>query len=76
MSLSKDRLGNKWADRIIAIMGDDAPNTADEAGLRTLMKALADEDIFEYVTNAVVTTAVPGITTGPSSAVGTGGIAS
>lgn len=54
MSLSKDRLGNALADRVITIMGGSAPGAADETELRTLMKALADEIIKEFIANAVI----------------------
>lgn len=61
MSLDKDRLGNGMADAVIAIMGT-TPVGADDAALRVLMKALADEIIIEIKTNMVGagTTAVAG----------------
>jgi len=75
MSLDKDRLGNAYADRVIAIMGGGAPGAADEAELRTLMKALADETVKEITANAIVTTTVTGtLPVGPVAAAGTGGV--
>lgn len=73
MPLSETRLGNKMADAVIALTSP-APIGEDVTELRTLMKALAKEIIDEFIANAIVVTAVPGISTGPSSAVGTGGI--
>ncbi len=82
MSLDKERLGNGMADAVIAIMGADAPGSADEAQFRILMKALADEIIKEFVNNAVVNTALtvasvtlvtPGVgVSGPGTGTGTG----
>lgn len=77
MSLNKDRLGNALADRIITIMGVNAPGAADEATFRTTMTALADEIIKEFIANAVVATTVTGtLPDGAVNASGTGGIAS
>jgi len=52
MSLSGDRLGNKFADAIIVIMGASSPIAADETSLRTLMKALGNEIVDEFKNNA------------------------
>ena len=77
MSLDKDRLGNAYADRVIAIMGANAPGAADEADLRIIMKALADETIKEIIANAVVSTTVTGtLPVGPVAATGLGSVTS
>jgi len=61
MALSKDRLGDKWADFVLTLL-PSAPTTADETSLRTLMKGLANEDIIEYIGFADVTVSSTGAT--------------
>jgi len=48
MSLDKDRLGDDMADKVVALM-PGSPVSADEASLRTLMKALAEAIVDEIV---------------------------
>lgn len=78
MALDKDRLGNAIADRVIATMATP-PGAGDEASLRTLMKAIADEVIKEFKNNALVNVNVasvsavtPGVgVSGPGTGTGT-----
>ena len=53
MSLDKDRLGDDMADKVLALM-PSSPVAADEAGLRTLMKAIAEAIVDEIQTNSEV----------------------
>ena len=46
MSLDKDRLGDDMADKVLALM-PSSPVAADETGLRTLMKAIAEAIVTE-----------------------------
>lgn len=82
MALSGTRLGNAWADRILAL----SPNLAgdDEAAMRNLMIGLASDDVAEFVDNTIVVTnvAVVNVTavipgsgvSGPGTGTGTGTI--
>lgn len=73
MALSSSRLGNAMADAVLTFVSP-APGSSDETELRNLMIALATEIIDEITTNADVATTVTGVTTGPGTANGTGGV--
>lgn len=46
--LDKDRLGDAFTDTVLACLGS-SPLAPDEAKLRTLMRALANDIIVEFI---------------------------
>ena len=74
MAMDKDRLGIAMSDAMIAASGV-TPIALDKTAMETVMIALADEIIKEFIAFAEVTdivTSTPGATAGQTTLPGTG----
>jgi len=73
--MDKVRLGEAFTAKIVAFMGDDAPNIDDRASLLEVMTDFAEEIIEEITDNAEVDTTVTGtLPDGVENASGEGGV--